>query len=245
MRRSWHQLARPHPASRGPSAPARPGHRSPAGPRLVILADPALAAGRAGQPASQISIGDRNYYGHDFKSRPGKQRSIPAPSGHRRGYPGPQRGRMVRSGEVPADILRQAGTRGAGTAWLQALAARPVTAGQDRRCLSGACHTDRALRRAGTGTGRAAHTASARSPAREGRRPGGGDPASGAGSRPHRRQGHHRHRDGRAVLRGARSGNSAGADGRSSGSREGPGSHRRAGPGDPGCQEHPVRSPSA
>jgi len=31
---------------------------------LVILADPALTAGRAGQ----ISIGDRNYYGHDFEA---------------------------------------------------------------------------------------------------------------------------------------------------------------------------------
>lgn len=31
---------------------------------LVILADPALTAGRAGQ----ISIGDRNHYGHDFKA---------------------------------------------------------------------------------------------------------------------------------------------------------------------------------
>ncbi len=50
---------------------------------------------------------------------------------------------------------------------------------------------------------------------------------------------------GPAVLCGARSGDSAGADGRPSGSRDGPGSHRRAGPGDPGCQEHPVRSPSA
>ena len=126
----------------------------------------------------------------------GKQRSIPATSGHRRGYPGPQPGRMVRSGEVPANILHQAGTRDAGTALLQALAARPVTAGQDRRCLSGAYLTNRAPRRADTGTGRAAHTASARSPAREGRRPGEGDPGSGAGSRPHRRPGHQRHRDG-------------------------------------------------
>ena len=31
---------------------------------LVILADPALTAGRVGQ----ISIGDRNYYGHDFEA---------------------------------------------------------------------------------------------------------------------------------------------------------------------------------
>ena len=31
---------------------------------LVILADPARTAGRVGQ----ISIGDRNYYGHDFEA---------------------------------------------------------------------------------------------------------------------------------------------------------------------------------
>ena len=98
---------------------------------------------------------------------------------------------------------------------------RTVTAGQDRGTQDVQIIKHAALLRGGTRPRRGEHPADARSPARQGRRLGGRDAAPGAGPRPHRR-GHDRPRGAPAVLRGARSRNGTGADGRSSGSREGP-----------------------
>jgi hypothetical protein len=72
--------------------------------------------------------------------------------------------------------------KGAGTASLRTLVARPVTAGWEPRCLSDAYLIERILQRGDTGTGRRS-TAGSRSPGREGSRLGGDDFAPGAGSR--------------------------------------------------------------
>ena len=133
--------------------------------------------------------------------------------------------------------------KGAGTASLRTLVARPVTAGWEPRCLSDAYLIDRILQRGNTGTGRRS-TAGSRSPGRDGSRLGGDDFAPGAGSRPDRR-GHERHRSAPAVLGGSGPGSRGGADGRSPRGRESPGGHQRAGPCSQGPQGHDVRSPSA
>ena len=218
----------PHP----PAAATPPPHPAPTVNRASDRQTRDSSPHRVGpEVPSHLTEGHNTMFDQHGLYR-GKQRSIPAPS---RSPPRLSRAAAGAYGQKRRST-RKHPAPGRNTGSRDRSASGPggtAMAGQDRRCLSGAYLTNRAPRRADTGTGRATHTASARSPARESRRPGGGDPAFGAGSRPHRRPGHQRHRDGLAVLRGGSLWKQRWADGRPSGSREGPGSHRRAGP--PAC----------